>query len=171
MSDYNRSDEFWTVGRFCTIAENKKIADLGNEFIPKDYRVTLGSSKHHQYEMNVANQDQIQMRLPVLRAAINAAIYVHTAHPDLMKLRPISDMTKSQKKEYRKQCVVDNHTQIPITLLNWSFHSGPQYAVDSTTVRWHLRWQRVGPGLLERDLVEVREHERHYKKEQNHEQK
>ena len=103
-------------------------------------------------------------RLPVYRAIINALIYLRSADPEIMKLRPLAELTNKKRVEEKHRVPVHNELTVPISVLNWGYHEGNSYSVDSSFVQTHMRWQRCGPGLSQVKLVWVREHERRYKK-------
>lgn len=103
-------------------------------------------------------------RLPVCCALLNAAIYANSQDPELLKLRPISEFSLRKGKEYKEKSHGNvNECTIPITLLNWNYHSPVRYHMDSTFVQTHMRWQPCGPRNSQVKLIWVREHERYFK--------
>jgi hypothetical protein len=103
------------------------------------------------------------LRLPVLRAILNAVIYVHSADPELEKLAPLKDFTNTKRAELKKKHSVHNNLTVPVTLLHWNYHSETIYSMDQTIVSAHLRWQRCGVGLSQVKLILIKEHARKFK--------
>jgi hypothetical protein len=116
-----------------------------------------------------APEEVQKKRNRVIRALINAALYISSSEPELMKLRPLEEMSHRQRSEYKKTHPVDNLCTLPITLVNWQYEGLRQSHVDSSLVQTHMRWQPCGPQNSQVKLIWVKEHERHYKKEESHE--
>lgn len=110
--------------------------------------------------------DPVQSRNRVIRALLNAVLYLSSQDPEVMKLRPLEEMSHRARSEYRKTHPIDNCCTIPITVLNWSYKDEREYSVDETFVRTHPRWQRVGPERGEIKLIWVKGHVRRFKKDE-----
>lgn len=141
------------VSRFTAPLESKKVSDLIDFSQGKDYEKDGVRS--------VSKEDK-EKRDVVVRTMINAVLYINSKDPEIMKLNPMEYMTKSQRKSHRDVCPVDNLCTIPLKLLNWSYHDGRSYSVDSTTVETHMRWQPCGVNRSQVKLIWVKEHERNF---------
>jgi hypothetical protein len=114
-----------------------------------------------------SSEERKELRLAPLRAFINAVLYVNSQDPELQNLRPLPSLSVRERKEHvAKMGGNANECTIPVTLLNWSYGQERRYGVDSTFVQKHMRWQPCGPEKSQVKLIWVREHERHYKKEE-----
>jgi len=110
---------------------------------------------------NVQDPDAAS-RLGVVLTCINSALYIHSEDTEIALLKPERELSPKKRSEQKVLCPVENETLIPVTILNWSYHT-KSFSVDSTVVQTHMRWQPCGPERSRVKLVWVKEHERHYK--------
>ena len=124
------------------------------DFVNVDY-TRSGEAVESRYETQ---------RLPVVRAVVNAVIYLHSRDPEILGLRPLHELSHKKRRAYRKTGQPENHCTVPLTLVNWDYH-GRVWLKDETSVQAHMRWQPCGPQRSEVRLVWVREHLRRYKQD------
>ncbi|NBO09725.1 MAG: hypothetical protein EBV30_10395, partial [Actinobacteria bacterium] len=140
------------VGRFTFKLDNKKIGELS----PLDWNDVL------VFQHNLSREEVEKARIPVFRALLNAAIYVHSSDPTLVRLPAEQELSNKKRAELRNRTGAENLCTVPVTLLNKDYHFERSYSVDSTTVRGHLRWQPCGAGRAQTRLIWIDEHERNY---------
>lgn len=107
------------------------------------------------------NDEQAGFFLDWLVSVVNTTIYVYSQDPEIDKLRPLKLYTNKELGAMGKD-VKDNLCTLPVTLVNWNYHTGRHYNVDEAFVGAHMRWQPCGPGRQELKLVFVKEHVRKY---------
>jgi hypothetical protein len=100
-----------------------------------------------------------------LIALVNTAIYVYSQDPEIDNLKPLKLYTPKELGRMTSD-VKENLCTLPVHLVNWNYHTGKQYTTDKAFVHSHMRWQPCGPGRQELKLVWVKEHVRHYNKEE-----
>lgn len=115
------------------------------------------------------SSDIYKQHLPLVLTALNTAVYIHSADPDIQKLAPLCEYSHKKRAQIKKGQPIPNELTVPVTLLNWNFHSKQVYSVDETIVSSHLRWQPCGPHRSQVKLILVEEHIRHYRKETQNE--
>jgi hypothetical protein len=140
------------VSRLCFELEPKKLAEILSKYTSFDY---------HDNKMVPTSEEAIEKRKPVFRLFLNVVMYINSLDPELLKLRPLHEMTHSQRRKWRETHNIENDCAFPVTLVNWSYGE-KLYNVDSTVVQGHFRWQPCGSGRSQVKLTWVREHERHY---------
>lgn len=145
-----------SVCRFTFPLEQKRVDELADGVETVDYFDTGTEQKRVS-----ADSASYRRRTAIVRALINAVLYVHSQDPEIMKLRPFHELTHSQRREHRKRFPVENLCNVPIQVLNWGYHQ-KIFSVDQTTVQTHLRWQPCGPNRSQVKLIWVKEHTRRY---------
>lgn len=144
------------VCRFTFPLEQKKIDELTDGVETIDYSETGVEKKRSS-----PNETSYKRRTAVVRALINSVLYIHSQDSEIMKLRPLRELTHSQRREHRKKYPVENLCTVPIQVLHWGYHQ-KLFSVDETTVQTHLRWQPCGPSRSQVKLIWVKEHIRRY---------
>jgi len=140
------------VGRLTFALENKKLAELS----PVEWKdITI-------FEPSMRREEMEKHRLPVFQALINAAVYIHTEDPDLVRLPAEQELSNKKRSDLRQKTGAENLCTVPITLINKDYHHEREFSVDATTVRGHLRWQPCGSGRTQVKLIWIDEHERKY---------
>lgn len=86
-------------------------------------------------------------------------LYVHSGDPDLRELKPDS-MSRSERRKAEK--TYDTELSCPQTLVSWHWKKPIIYKVGETYVVSFPRWQPYGKGRALIKLIWVREHVRHY---------
>lgn len=121
----------------------------------------LGNNEGKEIQTDNSDKLDLENRRKMFRVIINSILYISSQDPEIEKLRPIREYTHSQRSKLRKNNSKLNLCELPVRLLNWSYH-GRIYTTDSSFVDTHLRWQRCGEKLSKVKLIWVKEHERHY---------
>ena len=96
----------------------------------------------------------------VFRTILNLVVYTFSDGAEFEEYLPTAKGAfgkKGNKKAYLNECAV------PVISLNANFHK-MHYAVESTNVRGHFRWQPCGENLSRVKLIWIDEHERSFKK-------
>lgn len=102
----------------------------------------------------------------LFRTFLNLTMYLHSLNPDVSHLKPAHLQTANERKTQIASGIDLSNSKYPVTLVSWNYGQGKEFSVDSTLVRAHHRWQPCGPGRGQTRLIIVREHERHYKKDE-----
>ena len=105
-----------------------------------------------------------EKRNRIWRLLLNTIIFINSKDPKIEKAPPIRSLGIS-KNEARRRKLTINETKLPVLILDKHFKIERNFSCDSTVVRAHFRFQRVGKGLRDVKLVLVREHERVYSNE------
>lgn len=99
----------------------------------------------------------------VVRAIINALVYIHSQDPAIDMLRPTRNLSKSSKKALQASGGHMNDCMLPVRLLNWSYLKPRERHVGETVVKAHPRWQRCGPGNSQVKWILIDSFVRRYK--------
>lgn len=104
------------------------------------------------------------LRNKIYRTVINTVLYIHSEDPKIERVNPYIKGGKISKNQIRNSNGVINECSIPITFVHRLYEKQRVYNVDETFVESYPRWQRCGEGLTRIKLVWVKEHTRHYTK-------
>lgn len=153
--------EDMSVAKFMfPVDDEKKLENMMGDYPQIDFVL---SGNDDVLKEQKADFRDFPLRCAAFRCFINAAIYVHSADPEIANLLPVSSLNKTQRQAGRNKYSMENLCMLPMQVLNRSYALGRNYSVDSTIVESHPRWQRCGENFSEVKLIFVKEHERHYK--------
>ena len=95
------------------------------------------------------------------RFIFNSIIYINSGEPDLRLFKHRKPPATNKKKRLR--LFEKNNPEHDVIMVGLDFMKPKQYAVGSTMVKLHTRWQPYGPGLSKVKLIWIEPHERHFK--------
>ncbi len=156
-SDMNGSKASFTI----LLKSGETMDESIERSMREDERKMKYSDKSKEISIDVTDRkmsDDIMVN--ELKVLTNVLLYINSDNAKLFELEyePKKPSSKSKTSGYW------NKGGHPVTLVNHEFHLKNQtYHVDKTTVQSHFRWQPFGPGRNQMKLIEIEEHERHYK--------
>jgi hypothetical protein len=89
----------------------------------------------------------------IMRIALNLILYLSSADPEIMRLKPQVYNQRSFRENYFKKCK-DERALLGLYSLGWDFH-GREYHVSLGTRVGHMRWQRCGKQWSQVKLIYI----------------